>query len=116
MKKLLTICRESGQILRGTVSSAYRPPFTIPVEGFPLSVFLLVILMAEPIPALSPTPHLNHYLGWKAIFYIVIYYLPPCNVNALVAILELHRIRLINKDNLSFPKNIFSSFNHSHPR
>lgn len=45
--KLLTIRRESGQVLGGNMSSAYSPPFIVPVEEFSLSIFLLVILIAE---------------------------------------------------------------------
>lgn len=40
MKKLLTICRESGQTLRGSMSSAYTPPFMVAIEEFPLSILI----------------------------------------------------------------------------
>jgi hypothetical protein len=40
MKKLLIICRESGQNLKDNMSLAYMAPFMIPIEEFPLGILI----------------------------------------------------------------------------
>ena len=103
------ICGESGQTLRGDMRSAYIPPFTVPIEEFPLRILIgsLHISLSAACSnrkCFSFFSILNHYLGWEALSSNVVYYLSPCDVNSLIPVLQLHRISLIERNNCPFPK------------
>lgn len=115
IKTWLTICRHSGQTHRCNMSSVHTTSMYCPKWEISLKHFdrKSTHFFEDGDSYTNFFSILNHYLGWEAISYKVIYYLSPCNFNPLIQVLELYKISLMKVGNFVIPKHIFSSFNGS---
>lgn len=109
----------SQDVLPGSVRSAHISPLTVPIEECPLSALIgsLHIDFSDAHGYINnPLPVWTIVLGRKLFLRKVTCYLSPYNANPLIPVLEIHRINLIQGDNLViFQKHLqffYSSYGH----